>query len=142
MRILVLIAAFLYVASAYTDPECSNYDHETYGCVGECISTGDCPGSKYQSNLCPTQPNDVKCCFTADSDAECATYNHPTHGTVGSCIASDQCPFGNYISGLCPTMAQDIKCCFGKPTDTCQSGQLFGWCLSRQELLALQRVSG
>ncbi|XP_071479998.1 uncharacterized protein [Diadema antillarum] len=109
-------------ASADTDPECANYDHQNYGCVGECISTSSCPGSKYISNLCPSQPNDVKCCFTADTDEECATYNHPTHGQVGSCISTTQCPYGNYISNLCPSQPAGIKCCFSKPTETCGSG--------------------
>ena len=40
---------------AFTDPECADYDHSNYGCQGECITTGSCPGSKYISNLCPTQ---------------------------------------------------------------------------------------
>eukprot|EP00057_Strongylocentrotus_purpuratus_P002276 XP_003724182.1 PREDICTED: uncharacterized protein LOC100888517 [Strongylocentrotus purpuratus] len=122
MKTFILLLGIIAPAFAYTDSQCSSYDHETYGCVGECISTGDCPGSKYQSNLCPTQPANVKCCFTADSDADCANYDHPTYGQVGSCIESSQCPHSNYISNLCPTKANSIKCCFSKPEGTCGGG--------------------
>ncbi|XP_041457321.1 uncharacterized protein LOC121409457 isoform X2 [Lytechinus variegatus] len=121
MKIFILLS-FITLASAATDPECSSHDHDIYGCSGECITTGSCPAGKYQSNLCPTQPNDVKCCFTADTDSECAEYNHATYGQVGKCVATSQCPYNNYISNLCPSKAADVKCCFSKPSGTCGGG--------------------
>ncbi|XP_038067598.1 uncharacterized protein LOC119737366 [Patiria miniata] len=134
---LVLVALLNCFTSlkAYTDPQCSNYDHQTYGCVGECISTTSCPGGKYISNLCPTQPAGVKCCFTADSDIECADYNHWQYGKVGHCISTSQCPGNTYISNLCPTKSAGIKCCFKKPTDTCSAS---GSCSQTVKSLACQ----
>nr|XP_054765138.1 uncharacterized protein LOC129271908 [Lytechinus pictus] len=131
MKIFILLLSVITVASAATDPECSGYDHDTYGCSGECIATGSCPAGKYQSNLCPTQANDIKCCFTADTDSECAEYNHATYGQVGKCVATSQCPYDNYISNLCPSKATDVKCCFSKPSGTCGGGGGGG---TRQEL--------
>ncbi|KAJ8034343.1 hypothetical protein HOLleu_21133 [Holothuria leucospilota] len=118
---LAVFTIVLALAQAYTDPECSSYDHENYGCSGECISTSSCPGGKYISNLCPTQAAGIKCCFTADSDDECVTYDHSTYGKVGHCISTGSCPYSNYISNLCPTKAAGIKCCFSKPEGTCGS---------------------
>ncbi|XP_072024122.1 uncharacterized protein [Amphiura filiformis] len=118
----IVVLTVIGAAFGATDPECANYDHAKYGCQGECLATGSCPAGKYQSNLCPTQPNDIKCCFTADTDAKCAEYIHPTHGQVGSCVSTSKCPYSNYISNLCPTKPDDVKCCFSKPTDTCGGG--------------------
>ncbi|XP_072043723.1 peptidoglycan-recognition protein SC2-like [Amphiura filiformis] len=108
------------------DPECTTYDHPDYGYSGQCIATSECPGDKFISNLCPTKPNDVKCCFTVGSDNECVTYNHPTHGQVGYCVDTSQCPGDNYISNLCPTLPDSVKCCFSKPDNTPPPGDCSG----------------
>ncbi|XP_072169087.1 uncharacterized protein [Diadema setosum] len=111
-----LLVCLLSTAYGYTDPECSSYDHQNYGCVGECISTTSCPGGKYISGLCPSQAANIKCCFTADSDSECAEHDHRRYGDVGHCIDTSQCPSSNYISGVCPTKPNSVKCCFSKPS--------------------------
>ncbi|XP_038067597.1 uncharacterized protein LOC119737365 [Patiria miniata] len=137
-RIALVLVALLncFTSSmAYTDPLCSHHVHPDYGCVGECISTTSCPGGKYISNLCPTQPAGVKCCFTADSDIECVDYNHWLYGQVGHCISTSQCPGNTYISNLCPTKSAGIKCCFKKPTDTCSAS---GSCSQTVKSLACQ----
>ena len=41
-----------------------NYNHPTHGQVGHCIDQDQCPYDNYISNLCPTKPADVKCCFS------------------------------------------------------------------------------
>ncbi|CAF4128177.1 unnamed protein product [Rotaria socialis] len=43
---------------------CESYAHPTYGKTGRCIKTSDCPNSLYISNLCESQPVDIKCCFS------------------------------------------------------------------------------
>ncbi|CAF0811694.1 unnamed protein product [Rotaria sp. Silwood1] len=67
--LLVITALFV---TPITGDTCESYSHPQYGKTGRCIKTSDCPGGLYISNLCESQPNDIKCCFSAStSTANC-----------------------------------------------------------------------
>lgn len=63
MLLLVVIAALL--ATPIAGDSCESYNHPQYGKTGRCIPTANCPNALYISNLCESQPANIKCCFSA-----------------------------------------------------------------------------
>ncbi|CAF0718646.1 unnamed protein product [Adineta steineri] len=64
---LFLLAIVALLATRIVGDSCQSYNHPTYGKTGKCIKTSNCPNSLYISNLCESQPADVKCCFSSDT---------------------------------------------------------------------------
>ncbi|CAF1234774.1 unnamed protein product [Rotaria magnacalcarata] len=59
--LLIITAAFV---TSIAGDSCESYAHPTYGRTGRCIKTSDCPNSLFISNLCESQPANIKCCFS------------------------------------------------------------------------------
>ncbi|XP_077866349.1 uncharacterized protein LOC144341586 [Saccoglossus kowalevskii] len=79
----------LFLCNAYTPPyqedPCESYVHEVHGQRGICTHKDCCPYTNYISGLCPSQPSDIKCCFSTptclDRDAKgvwVSVYSHNT----------------------------------------------------------------
>ena len=64
--ILLVNLVFVSLAQIRTD-SCGSYRHPQYG-TGQCIDQSRCPNNLYQSGLCETQPNNIKCCFSLSSN--------------------------------------------------------------------------
>ncbi|CAF1259826.1 unnamed protein product [Adineta steineri] len=62
---LFLFAITALLVTSIVGDSCESYSHPQYGKTGKCIQTSKCPNSNYISNLCESQPADIKCCFSA-----------------------------------------------------------------------------
>ncbi|XP_013792255.1 peptidoglycan-recognition protein SC2-like [Limulus polyphemus] len=63
--LLVLSFQVLGIFAAYNESPCK--DEIRSGQSGVCMETGCCDGGNYVSGYCPTQPNNVKCCFSRNT---------------------------------------------------------------------------
>ncbi|RNA30760.1 UPF0748 yngK [Brachionus plicatilis] len=108
MLYLTTLILFGLINGLFCIEPCDTTAHPTYG-YGKCVHTSRCPYSLYISNLCPSFPNEVKCCYSTPTD-DCSNYEHPTYG-FGQCVKSSSCQ-GLALSGYCDDYSSDYKCCF------------------------------
>lgn len=73
---------------------------------GYCIPTSSpCPGNKFVSGRCPTQPANIKCCTSIPYDEqECSSVG-------GHCLGQNDCGGGRQYSGKCPRQPAGVMCC-------------------------------
>ncbi|TRY73997.1 hypothetical protein TCAL_06986 [Tigriopus californicus] len=103
--ILQLNKAFCY----YNEASCVNAG-------GYCIPTSSpCPGNKFVSGRCPTQPGNIKCCTSIPYDERQCT------SEGGHCLNQGDCSGGRQLSGKCPRQPAGVKCCI-KSTATTPPG--------------------
>ncbi|KAJ7256100.1 hypothetical protein C8J57DRAFT_1075110 [Mycena rebaudengoi] len=97
------VLAFIATTHAAVNGPCTGGGLATG--VGVCISTSKCTasGGTIHNNLCPNDPNDIKCC----TKAPC------TSAALGGgvCRFTNSCTGNHYtISNLCPG-GSNFKCC-------------------------------
>ena len=71
---------------------CESYVHPQYGKTGRCIATTSCPNSLYISNLCESQPANIKCCFSSSGSTGCKYKSLSFYLSLKSICLAASCP--------------------------------------------------
>ncbi|TDZ67332.1 putative secreted protein [Colletotrichum trifolii] len=108
MKISTFVSA-LFFSSAFA--AIGSYCTDSKGNIGTCQKTSKCKSldGTIRSNLCPNDPNDVKCCL------------YPECNSNGICKKDTLSCSGSYSTGDCPG-PKGYRCCNERKPPLCTRG--------------------